>query len=306
MKTIPINSLRIDGGTQTRAQLNESVVAEYAEVIRFGGSLPPVTVYFDGSENWLADGFHRYHAHRAAGAMEIEADVRNGTKRDAILHSVGANAVHGLRRTNEDKRRAVTTLLGDKEWAAWTDREIAKACGVSHPFVAAIRNPEVAVKQQANRDLSAVARFNKVESDSTLPEVGSDSTTTFATPLKPCAPATPSAEPAVTPAAPAPISAQETKVTEQISELTEMLETLQANLKDTLADNEMMGRVFDADDRLKAAMDEAKRQKAIAENAERTLASKSGEFIERARAVTYWKNRAEKAEKKLATLEKAA
>jgi hypothetical protein len=64
----------------------------------------------------------------------------------------------------------------------------------------------------------------------------------------------------------------------------------------------MMGRVFDADDRIKAAMDEAIRQKAIAENAERTLLAKSGEFIERARAVTHWQNRAVKAEKALAKL----
>lgn len=95
------------------------------------------------------------------------------------------------------------------------------------------------------------------------------------------------------------------KLTEERAELTELIETLQANLKETLSDNEMMGRVFDADDRIKAAMDEARRQKAIAENAERTLAAKSGEFVERARAVTYWKNRAEKAEKRLATLEKS-
>lgn len=172
---IAINSLRIDGGTQTRAQLNEAVVAEYAEVIRFGCALPPVTVYFDGSAYWLADGFHRYHAHRTAGAMEIDADVRNGTKRDAVLHSVGANASHGLRRTNEDKRRAVETLLADAEWSEWSNNAIAKACGVSHTFVAAIRSPEAAEKQQDNRDKNAAKRVQAVESDSTLP-VESDST----------------------------------------------------------------------------------------------------------------------------------
>ena len=99
---------------------------------------------------------------------------------------------------------------------------------------------------------------------------------------------------------------QSAKLVEEMAELSEFIETLQDQLKHTLSDNEMMGRVFDADDRLKAAMDEAARQKAIAENAERTLAAKSGEFVERARAVTYWKNRAEKAEKRLATLEKEA
>src|SRR6476661_4358033 len=115
--TLPLDAISINGGTQSRVSLNEATVAEYAEFIRLGGDLPPVIVFEDGSSIWLADGFHRFHAHRAAGAMEIACDVRPGTKRDAILFSVGANASHGLRRTNEDKRRAVMTLLNDAEWS---------------------------------------------------------------------------------------------------------------------------------------------------------------------------------------------
>lgn len=34
---------------------------------------------------------------------------------------------------------AVLTLLEDAEWATWSDREIARRCAVSHPFVAALR-----------------------------------------------------------------------------------------------------------------------------------------------------------------------
>lgn len=56
------------------------------------------------------------------------------------LGRVGANASHGLRRTNDDKRRAVRTLLNDLEWLAWSDREVARACGVSHTFVAGQRS----------------------------------------------------------------------------------------------------------------------------------------------------------------------
>lgn len=137
--TVPLEKLRINGGTQPRVELNEAAVADYAETIRMAGNLPPVTVYFDGIDFWLADGFHRYHAHRAAGAMEIEAEVREGTRRDAVLFSVGANASHGLRRTNEDKRRSVQTLLDDAEWAAWSDNQIAKACGVSNHLVADVK-----------------------------------------------------------------------------------------------------------------------------------------------------------------------
>lgn len=36
---------------------------------------------------------------------------------------------------NADKRKAVMLLLADAEWSAWSDREIAKQCHVSHRFV---------------------------------------------------------------------------------------------------------------------------------------------------------------------------
>ncbi|MDR9404902.1 MAG: hypothetical protein RI580_15855 [Halothece sp. Uz-M2-17] len=68
-------------------------------------------------------------------------------QRDAILHSVGANATHGLRRSNQDKRKAVVTLLQDNEWSQWSDafgsvfdlRAIARQCQVSTPLVGKIR-----------------------------------------------------------------------------------------------------------------------------------------------------------------------
>jgi hypothetical protein len=66
----------------------------------------------------------------------------------------------------------------------------------------------------------------------------------------------------------------------------------------------MLGRVCDADDKIKAALDEARRYRAVADLAERTLAARSGEFIERARAVTTWTKRAEKAEKAEKALKK--
>src|SRR3546814_12336854 len=58
--------------------------------------------------------------------------------------------------------RSVKTLIEDAEWSQWSDRQIAAACGVSHPFVAAIRAPKAAERQQENRLRSA----GRVESDS--------------------------------------------------------------------------------------------------------------------------------------------
>lgn len=140
--TLPIDAIKITGGTQSRVALNDDTVADYAEVIRLGGELPPVVAFNDGGSAglWLADGFHRYHAHLRAGAMEIACDVRSGTLRDAVLYSAGANASHGLRRTNDDKRRAVSILLSDEEWSKWSDREIARICGVGNKFVGDVRS----------------------------------------------------------------------------------------------------------------------------------------------------------------------
>jgi hypothetical protein len=139
-ETILAVDIRTDGGTQPRAAIKMDVVREYAEAMAEGATFPPVTVYYDGSDYWLADGFHRVAAAKRIGTVELEAEIRQGTRRDAILHSVGANAQHGLRRTNADKRRAVMALLNDEEWRQWSDREIARRCGVHNSFVSRIRS----------------------------------------------------------------------------------------------------------------------------------------------------------------------
>ncbi len=142
MTTLPITSLRLDGGTQTRAELDPATAAEYAEAMKSGATFPPVTVFHDGTDLWLADGFHRIEGARLAGLETVPADVHTGTQRDAHLYAIGANQTHGLRRSIEDKRQAVRALLDDPEWSNWSDREIAKRCGVSHPFVSKLRAPE--------------------------------------------------------------------------------------------------------------------------------------------------------------------
>jgi len=144
-QALKLSQLRIDGGTQPRVAINEEAVADYAERLREGVVLPPVVAFFDGVVYWLADGFHRYHAHRRAGRDTIAVDVHDGGLREAILYSVGANTEHGLRRTNEDKRKAVETMLTheiaskDEQGKPWSDSSIARQCKVTHPFVAKVR-----------------------------------------------------------------------------------------------------------------------------------------------------------------------
>lgn len=139
-KTIKLSELVIDAGTQQREKINNEIVAEYAEAIKCGAKFPAVTAFFNGAQYYLVDGFHRYNAIKDAGGIdEILADVIDGTKREAVLYSLGVNDTHGIRLTNSDKRKAVNTMLDDEEWKYWTDSAIAKHCKVTQQFVSKVR-----------------------------------------------------------------------------------------------------------------------------------------------------------------------
>lgn len=159
---IEFEHIRLDGGTQTREQLNDSSVSEYTEAFKNGAVFPPVTVFFDGSSFWLADGFHRYSACKDAGFDSILANIINGTKRDAVLFSKGANADHGLPRSNAIKRKVVNDMLNDEEWSKWSDREIARACCVSHTFVQNLR-PHLATLPDADSANAEIPVIRTVE-----------------------------------------------------------------------------------------------------------------------------------------------
>ena len=75
---------------------------------------------------------------RRPGA-DLGAVIHEGTQRDAVLFSVGANATHRRQRTNADKRKAVLTLLADAEWSGWSAREIARRCAVHPSYVDKLR-----------------------------------------------------------------------------------------------------------------------------------------------------------------------
>lgn len=139
-REVSIESLAIDGGTQSRCKINLEVVSTYSDNMANGDKFPPIVAFFDGKDYWLADGFHRYHAARKNGNKNILCKIANGTLRDAILYSYQANNFHGLQMSNEDKRHIVHEMLNDFEWSQWSDRHIAKHCGVSHVFVSKQRN----------------------------------------------------------------------------------------------------------------------------------------------------------------------
>jgi hypothetical protein len=144
VQRIKLSLIVNDIDLQSRASISSAVVEEYAESP--DKDFPPILVFVEeqfGVEvhdrYFPADGWHRILAGHKRGQDDIAAEIRVGTRRDAILFSCGANAKHGIHRTDADKRRAVQRLLDDPEWSTWSNVAIAKAAAVSAPFVLSLR-----------------------------------------------------------------------------------------------------------------------------------------------------------------------
>jgi exonuclease VII small subunit len=157
MKKLNILNIRIDGGTQPRNNIDYDVVTEYAELMREGTKFPPVDVFFDGAEYWLADGFHRYHATKANATASIDAIIHTGSLRDAQLFSWGANKGRGLTMKKEDCKEIIRKMLLDEEWSKWTQSAIASHVGVTAMMVSRVKKsmedtPELGVKKYVTKD----------------------------------------------------------------------------------------------------------------------------------------------------------
>lgn len=130
---VSLDSINIQGGTQARVRTNDDAIESYADEMSQGAAFPPITVYFDGTTHWLADGFHRYLAAKRVGRTSILAEVNAGGRSDALRHALGANSTNGVYRTNDDKRNAVEIAL--EEWPDLANPVIAEICKVSAELV---------------------------------------------------------------------------------------------------------------------------------------------------------------------------
>ena len=140
MSQLNLSSIRIDGDTQVRLSLDQLVVDQYAEHMLDGDKFPPVIVFHDGSNHWLADGFHRYFATKANAQENIEAELKTGTLQDAQLFAYSANSRRGLSMTDEDNRSIISKMLNNSVWGRWSNAEIARHVGVSKMTVGRVKN----------------------------------------------------------------------------------------------------------------------------------------------------------------------
>jgi hypothetical protein len=216
---LELGIVRADRDVQARAGLDPLTVSQYAAALQAEVILPPVVVFFDGTEYWLGDGFHRHAAHVQAGKDVIKSRVYQGSREDAAWFACGANKefdTGGLRLTNEDKQRAVRAALRLRP--GLSDRLLADHCGVSHVMVWKVRGevlsvntcpgggpaaPEVhqgrdgkhypAHRSEGARPPQAAGHAGQAEPDATAdstPEAPADSSTTDGTPEAPRRPGT--------------------------------------------------------------------------------------------------------------------
>lgn len=168
-RRMPIAMIRLDGGTQPRAAINQGHINELADDLRAGATLPPIDVMYDGGAYWLFDGYHRLHAHKLAYGESASIDVRihQGSLADAQWASFAVNKAHGLRRTTEDKQRAITAALKHPNGASRSNREIGRHLGVDDKTVGEWRKklesaaeiPQVTERQGADGKVYSTANI---------------------------------------------------------------------------------------------------------------------------------------------------
>ena len=181
-KSLSVDVINITGGTQSRLKIKEDYVEEIYEKMKDGVDYDAVTIFFDGKEYWLADGFHRYHATRKLGKSSIKCKITNGLLRDAILYSKVANNLHGLPPTLQDKINNAIEMIGDSEWGGWSNREIGRICDVSHVTIAKLRIGKVPEK------VKFLDKDGEVKTRTTKPPKA-EKTFDVATPATPATPA---------------------------------------------------------------------------------------------------------------------
>lgn len=139
IQNLAIGLLRLDGGTQARLSVDQDTVDTYAEVLeKEAGEWPfgEVDVFHDGSDYFVADGFHRTLAATRNKRDTVPCRVHQGTAKDAKIFGMTANDMHGLRMSRDDKRACVEWLM--EHGGKLTQDEIAEKAGVAKRTVARV------------------------------------------------------------------------------------------------------------------------------------------------------------------------
>lgn len=154
VETLRISAIKVDPAVQIRKGTNEEVLKRYEECFEV---LPPVLVYRTPDGQVLADGFHRVAVALRLGHSEIRAEIREGSKEDALEAAVLANIAHGFPLTPEERDTGIRRLhLLHPDWQR---QHIAKIMSLASSTVThAIQVQEVR-KHVVSRKLHRIPDF---------------------------------------------------------------------------------------------------------------------------------------------------
>ncbi len=272
IERVKLQKIRLDGGTQPRKEIDEPLVQHYTEILLEGkDTFPPIDLWFDGKAYWPSDGFHRFHAHKRAGFLDIEAIINQGTKRDAFRACLKANSKHGKPRTPDERRYVVQMALEDIEYGESSDGVIAELCDVS---------------------VHTVGRVKKLLGLEKTSTVGKDGRRINTANI---------GRPAAPPPEPEPEYTEDDKLHEMAIEHTALSEE-NTKLKDMLAiktlpvSEKARTEVQETIEQLRAEVKDLEFKLRTMTQSRNEFQNKNAEMIKQ---MTYWKKRAERSEKAL-------
>jgi hypothetical protein len=260
----------------TKAEL-ESLTDDIAEE----GQREPITIF----QGKILDGFHRYCACKACGRVPITVELPANTDPVAFVKS------RNLHRRHLSASQRAAAVVACTEWAksgenqhtrggapgaGATVREMAREAEVSPRTIQQakvaveagrieeIRDGKVSVKEAATKKAVSTVRNNSGQAD-------------------------------VSPTPESPAKNDPPQPESQIESAEEVINQLRSSLAEVIAGNEAMGKFFDADDALKAAMAENKALRIQVESLEMRINGLMSEKNEAIRAMRKWKAIAEKA-----------
>jgi len=138
MPMMSLDSITVDDRYQIRERQSTDMIARYTEAIEAGVSMPPVLVWQSEGVNYLIDGFHRVRAYESAGVRQVQVQIFEGDRLQAMQKAVEANLAHGLGMGQRDLRRAAKILLTQarQQGVQVSQSEYATRFGVSRTTVA--------------------------------------------------------------------------------------------------------------------------------------------------------------------------
>lgn len=139
-KKIKIANIVLISEVQSRMAMDARAIEDYTEALENGDEFPPVHVFDTPTGFVLADGWHRLEAHKRVGREWIRAIAPKGTVADAAWYAAQSNRDHGVRRTSNDKRRAIKLAIANPRAAKMSNRKLAKVLGVSEGLVRRVKS----------------------------------------------------------------------------------------------------------------------------------------------------------------------